>query len=283
MADYKPSDLLVGIVDFFAILLPGAALTFVGMKYQRRIFDGVILPPLGQGAPQWIAFILSSYLLGHFVFLLGSSILDPIYGTSYRKFKSLATEDLLYRRAHEMKKEILVSHNRIENAYKWSRGLVRLRNSAAAAEIDRLEANSKFFRSMVIVLFIAMFALGLNGALALNILTMLLLYFRLARLTSEEGQLPDHLSGFTNRVRFLVEKIQLWKKTSLFVQVAAIVGLIVGALAWRTTWMPQAICLMLLLLSFWCYADQRWKMTQTAYLYFIILSSLPPEPKLAAD
>ncbi|MGE0131570.1 MAG: hypothetical protein AB7U82_26105 [Blastocatellales bacterium] len=282
MADYKPSDLLVGIVDFFAILLPGAALAFVGMKFQGKIFNGVILPALGEGAPRWIVFILSSYLIGHIVFLLGSSILDPVYGTTYRKFKSRMTGDLLFKRAGEIKRETQISNNEIENNYKWARAAVRMSNSAASAEIDRLEANSKFFRSMVVVLFIAMVILGIGDGrlpLLLNVVMILLLYCRHAYFDPNMSRVPNWLSGFVSRTIYVTKRIQSWDKTCLVAQLAVAAGLIAGAWMRGGHWITMIMCLALLLLSFWCYADQRWKMTQSAYLYFVLLKSLPPEQK----
>ncbi len=209
MADYKPGDLLVGVVDFFAILLPGAMLAFVGMKFQGAIFNDRILPQLGDGAPRWIAFILASYLIGHFVFLVGSALLDPVYGETYGKFKyGKAGGGKLLDRAKELKLHRLGAYDQIENTFKWARASVRLRSAEAAAEIDRLEANSKFFRSLVVVLFIVSIVFA------------------------------------------------------------------VGSAKWIS-----AICFVLLCLSFWRFSDQRWKMTQTAYLYFVILESQPPDRK----
>lgn len=45
------------------------------------------------------------------------------------------------------------------NAYQWSKALLRLQGGEAMAEVDRLEADSKFFRSIVVLtLFTALFA-----------------------------------------------------------------------------------------------------------------------------
>jgi hypothetical protein len=72
----EPEKFFIGLIDFFSILLPGALLTYllnddVGpwlftiAGYQKLV-----------GMQGWIAFIFSSYLLGHFIFLLGSWLLD---------------------------------------------------------------------------------------------------------------------------------------------------------------------------------------------------------------
>jgi hypothetical protein len=280
MADYKPGDLLVGIVDFFAIVLPGAVLAFVGMKFEKKIFDGSILPTLGEGPPRWIAFILAAYLVGNIVYLLGASILDPIYAATYRRRKSRQTGDLLYGRVKDLKQAALLEQDQIENCYKWSRATVKIKNTAAAAEIDRLEASSKFFRSMVIVLFLNLFVLAMDRSrwpLHLCLMVLLFSYLRYADMNISELQAKGYLSPsvFVTRLMEAVKKIQRYRWLIGGVFWLAVLAL-VGMVFWRKSeWLLLSACLLMLYLSFWCYASQRWKMTQSAYLYFVLLSSSP--------
>lgn len=89
MAD-KPGDFLIGVVDFFAILLPGAVVAFfltgtAGAYAQHRpeIF-GDNPSALWADARGWAIFAIASYLLGQIVYLLGS-LLDWPYNV-VRKF-----------------------------------------------------------------------------------------------------------------------------------------------------------------------------------------------------
>lgn len=284
MADYKPGDLLVGIVDFFAIVLPGAMLTFLGLKFEKKIFDGSLLPALGEGPPRWIAFILVAYLVGNIVYLLGASSLDWIYGATYRQFQSRQTDDALYKAAKNLKGKTLIplSMDEIENPYKWSRAMVRVRNSSAAAEIDRLEASSKFFRSLVIVLFVSLFALSTEASrwqLGLCLIVLTFSCLRYASVSIEELQHKGYLpkSALLTRASKLIEKIQ-WRKRLVGILFWLTTVTLIGLTIWKkSTWVTPSVSLLMLYLSFWCYASQRWKMTQTAYLYFVLLSTMPNE------
>jgi len=64
----EPSKFFVGVVDFFAILLPGGLLTYAIRRY---LGSGGIT-----GKEEWMVFLFGSYLLGHFIFLFGSAFLD---------------------------------------------------------------------------------------------------------------------------------------------------------------------------------------------------------------
>src|SRR5947209_2252315 len=67
--EQKPGDLLLGVIEFFGILIPGAALVF--------LHGNLLLSPLGlsmtslQTPADWIPAFIVSYILGHFLFALG--------------------------------------------------------------------------------------------------------------------------------------------------------------------------------------------------------------------
>ena len=82
---YKPGDYFVGVVDFFAILMPGALFSFLLLRLASKYHFGPILPKAWGAAEHWVTFIFASYLLGHFISLLGAN-LDGIYDRTYRKY-----------------------------------------------------------------------------------------------------------------------------------------------------------------------------------------------------
>jgi hypothetical protein len=193
---YKPADFFLGIVDFFAIWLPGVLLSFLFLDIARVSIFGPILPAIGSKAEGWVAFIFASYLLGQFAALLGATFMDGIYDKTYLRFKRRNGD-----KCFEMAKKLQGSHYEIVGALKWSEAFVRLRNSEAALEVGRFQAVSKFFRSLVVVL---------------------LIYAGKFLLTSQ--------------------------------------------------WPAFTTCIVLLLFSFWRFANQRWKFAESTYLYFIELS-----------
>ncbi len=144
----KPSDFFIGIQDFFAILLPGAAATYLlseemAARGYRTTIDG-----------EWQlvgAFGVSSYVLGHLIFLLGS-YLDPAYDRWFRRRKT-HQDDGAYRAAGKLRSS---NPGTLPGAsfstFKWCRAYVSLRSASARSELDYYEATSKFFRSLVVLL-----------------------------------------------------------------------------------------------------------------------------------
>jgi hypothetical protein len=163
----KPADFFIGVIDFFAIILPGALLSYLVLVALRQYH-----PPLadlpGEGtAAGWVAFALSSYLLGHFASLIGAFFLDALYALTYLKFRSRTwrrrphwnrLDDQLYVRAGALKEAELGTSN--VTTYKWARMTLQSHAAGAMQEIDRLEADSKFFRSVTVVLVIVALAFG---------------------------------------------------------------------------------------------------------------------------
>ncbi len=174
---FEPQKFFIGVVDFFSVLLPGALLTWAAMDTVGARLLGEALP---QGTVGWIVFAFSSYLLGHFVFLLGSLLLDdhvydPIrQATEGRQVQRLASgkalspalarwlsrrlisrqADTTVARAVRLKESHLAPLDAAEavNAFQWSKARLALEHPEALAAVQRFEADSKFFRSLVIVL-----------------------------------------------------------------------------------------------------------------------------------
>jgi hypothetical protein len=79
----KPSDLYVGVIDFFSTLIPGGiAVLFVlnsaqGDTLRRWIFRQE------SSTENWVVFLVLAYVLGHLIAALGEAVLDPIYRRTY--------------------------------------------------------------------------------------------------------------------------------------------------------------------------------------------------------
>lgn len=81
---FEPQKFFIGLVDFFAIILPGALLTFLVKDKLGEYLLGWHYGEL-TGPPGWVAFLGASYLLGHFVFLIGSWVMDDFTYDPMRK------------------------------------------------------------------------------------------------------------------------------------------------------------------------------------------------------
>ena len=182
--NFDPQKFFIGLIDFFSILLPGALLTYVlkDANILQRYIGPIIEQKKLSEAEAWMIFFFSSYLLGHFIFLVGSIIMDdylydPIrQATSKGQIKNLAEGKplsfALFRllaagliktnvddavdRAVKIKEHYLDPLNASSaiNAFQWCKARLALEHSQATAAVERFEADSKFFRSFLIVLLI---------------------------------------------------------------------------------------------------------------------------------
>lgn len=154
----KPTDVYVGAVDLFSILLPGVIVA--GLLVQIGAVDHLsfVIPHLHSDFERWTAFILAAYALGHFVFLI-SSFFDRGYDYVRRRLWGGDVKGDAYYTATLLRKEMLGASGDLPmNTFKWAQALLVHKSPTAAALVHRLEADSKFFRSLLIVL-IAIFAL----------------------------------------------------------------------------------------------------------------------------
>jgi hypothetical protein len=148
----KPGDFLIGVLDFFAILLPGGMATWLVTRYIPR---PALESHLGLGSSPdpltvWIVFFLSAYVLGHFVFMAGSR-LDPIYDR-WRERKKPTEDDDAFQAARKLRNELTADlQGPGFSVLKWCRAYIQIHAPGARAEIDRLEADSKFFRGMIVI------------------------------------------------------------------------------------------------------------------------------------
>lgn len=175
--NFEPQKFFIGLMDFFSIMLPGALLTF----FLRETWGPYMLregfTPL-QGAEGWAVFIFSSYLLGHLVFLLGA-LLDAIYDqlseqTLDRQIRALASGKrlppwwtralvwLVFKGEHNIAVDQVrrlkalalegVQSRSSFNTFQWAKAFLALEHEASLAPVHRFEADSKFFRCVVVVM-----------------------------------------------------------------------------------------------------------------------------------
>lgn len=115
----KPSEFYIGVLDFFAILLPGAIAT------------AVLAPSFGH-------LILGSYI-------------DQIYNVLRERLSPYGNESA-YQCATRIRNSMIDDMERNAlNTFQWARSVLIAKCPAAAEDVHRLEADSKFFRSLLVV------------------------------------------------------------------------------------------------------------------------------------
>jgi hypothetical protein len=153
----KAGDLYLGVVDLFAVILPGAL--FCGLAWKVldhkekgwELLEGVSGPEF---VPKWLVFLIVAYIAGHFLFALGAWIMDPLYDRYYKyKFEKAKRLASIRRRADRLMWQVVGDpfYSEGDNRLTWAESLLRMSAASAKAELDRLEADSKFFRSLAVV------------------------------------------------------------------------------------------------------------------------------------
>lgn len=175
--NFDPKNFFIGLIDFFSIILPGAILVYVIKEEAWHWAFGHerALPGDTEGS---LVFLLASYLMGHFIFLL-SAWLDELYDHARRatlnhQIKQLAwhgkllpkwyrvliwlvfkrEQDIAVDRAGRIKRFHLdkIGSSAAVNTFQWSKARLAIEHPESLATVQRFEADSKFFRSLVVVL-----------------------------------------------------------------------------------------------------------------------------------
>jgi hypothetical protein len=144
----KPADAYMGAIDLFAILIPGAIAVFALEPYYTTIG---LFGPRG-----WVAFLVSAYTLGHIAYYLSG-------GFDEMKNVKRACDGAV----DDMKKEHATEPGFIGDVYKNAKAYLAIRCPGPLTDVLRAEADSKFFRSLLVVIpfyFLVCLGIGLLGA-----------------------------------------------------------------------------------------------------------------------
>ncbi len=143
----KPGDFFVGVIALFSIFLPGGMLTFVTYQEYKSFF--LDITPL-ESSQYWVAFLFCSYFLGHIIYMVGAR-LDTLYNY-HREKRHPHTNESAFQGASNVKHKFLSSNeNEAINTFQWSTAILTTFYPDAMVEIDRLVADQKFFRSLVVI------------------------------------------------------------------------------------------------------------------------------------
>jgi len=162
MSEPKLGDFYVGVVGLFSVLLPGGFLMAALVLVAPSSYSAFFAPLLTTVAEQTAAFVFCAYALGALLFLPASK-LDSLLYDPYRRRKWPRAKDRAYSLASKLRAQVFpgpVENDDPMNTFAWCQALLLLHAPAAFVEVQRYEAESKFFRSLII-------ALPLSGVLAL--------------------------------------------------------------------------------------------------------------------
>jgi 8-oxo-dGTP pyrophosphatase MutT (NUDIX family) len=178
--NFSPQKFFIGLVGFFSVIMPGALLAYLGRDWIEETF----LTPSFYGSEGWeeaLVFLFAAYLLGHFAFLLGSTLDDLVYaplrgatragqverlangkGLTHPRLRRAALSpwvfgsnaDAAVLMGQRLRSAALapMGAERAVNAYQWAKVRLSREHPAGLLTVERFEADSKFFRSFCVVL-----------------------------------------------------------------------------------------------------------------------------------
>jgi 8-oxo-dGTP pyrophosphatase MutT (NUDIX family) len=174
---FDPQKFFIGLTDFFTIMLPGALLAYLGKDQFARWIDRSSFPL--NDAESVSVFLVGSYLLGHLLFLLSAELDELVYdrlrGLTPRGQRVALSKGLMpastrarawgrrlfgdgadaaLERILSLKARALgpLEADKAVNAFQWCKAHLTSAQPAAMNTVQRFEADSKFFRSMVVAL-----------------------------------------------------------------------------------------------------------------------------------
>lgn len=174
----KPSDFFISVIDFFSVILPGVLVTYFlkGQFYSRFFGDGKTFPLPENEVQGWIVFLFATYIIGNLIFAIGALLLDGfVYDKWLRNSLFKKNTDLAYHTASairdqfvpsaswinqfittkklsekEIKKLLSKDKHEVINTFKWTQYYLAVKHPETLVDIRKLEADSKFFRSLVV-------------------------------------------------------------------------------------------------------------------------------------
>jgi len=250
-------------------LLPGSLVSLTVYHFYRNPINNFLdIGEANTGFYMSFAMLFSSYLFGHIINQLSAYQDEWVYDNFKEKiyYKSNSLEKVKTIR----KEKFLNSLNPVYvNTYKWSLYKLQKEYAEAASEVNRYMADSKFFRSLVVVLLAGLFIMAFTHNSFLGIIAgMLLVVFVVINMSfdnllEKQAKRNSKNSDRTKNVRQVVTFIII---SGFF--------LLISYLSINHN---PALGLGLSLLAAFSmvrYFKKRWKSTETAYQYIIFLEEL---------
>lgn len=183
-------NLKVYILDILSILLPGALLMVVLSHFCS--LNHAFLSVFPTRNEEWINVVVymgAAYILGHFIFFVGSFLDDWIFENVKRVFWN---DHGLTAYVLALKKEKTgIDDRNILNAFKWSCASLLANHPGMYGVVERHIAESKFFRSLIVVLAIALVAYLVKRDILLAAACILLIVFCLIRYLTQRQKSID--------------------------------------------------------------------------------------------
>ena len=201
---FVTENLNLSLLEITAVLLPGSA--FLLLMNQIHVVQEFFSSLLPDPKSEWqvgFAFLGAAYFCGYLLFSLGSLLDDPIYenckhfffkkevkydnagiplkdksGKEIKERPKIVRDTTLFKKALNVKKKHLKGTDEFGNEvnlYKWTSGYLLAEYQMLYSIVERHQAASKFFRSMVWVFVVAISVSLCNNQVGSTLIAFLLL------------------------------------------------------------------------------------------------------------
>ena len=269
MKSFNPSNFYISVIDLFAILLPGLLVTLV----LYHLFQGEIdtfFASIHKDHRNFLlgfALLFSSYLFGHIISQISAYLDEWIYDNFRKALYSDAKVDrVMAIRSNFYDNDLDTIY---VNTYQWSMYKLKMEYPEAASEVDRYMADSKFFRSLFVVLSAGLLVLIFqeNQKMAWVALIAVLLFVAISVFY---GYYETHLKKGGDKKERVSSNIRQW--LTFLTLLLAFATLLIQTLV-IPTYLGLA-CALLAAFAMLRYFKKRRKATETAYQYIIFLEDL---------
>lgn len=168
------------LLDILSVLLPGGLLVALLARFESFLYSYASLFPTDGN--NWVAVLVFAgvaYMFGHFIFLFGSWLDDLLFEPCQKVFWK---DPLLKSIVIQYKEEKTgITDRRALNAFKWSCAWLLKNEPAMHTVVERHIAESKFFRSLVVVLLAGVVIFLVTGGPGKALAAFILVFFSMVR------------------------------------------------------------------------------------------------------
>lgn len=166
----KPGDLFFGLMEFLGFIVPGFILSVtLPTIINYPCLKSIDITGEKTTAFSWFAFIMISYILGHFLHHICAMILNPIYEITYLKMKLKKHKSFITKCEEIINQKLPVKTDNLKAAEAY----LRINNPSVLPELERHQANSKLFRSLCLLSVYLCFILGITAVIFLIVISIL--------------------------------------------------------------------------------------------------------------
>lgn len=177
---FNPNNFYIGVIDLFAILLPGAIAALAIYFHYNVGIDAFLNLTGQQGFFSSFLLLFASYLFGHII-SQASAYLDKLYDNLRKKKNETDTRLNLVKSIRRENYGNSEKDLSTVNTYDWSVYKLQQQAPNAAGEVERYTADSKFFRGLVLIASAIFIVFLGKGAWLLAVLSVLIALFSWVR------------------------------------------------------------------------------------------------------